>query len=186
MIFTQTDLAGAFVIEPETHEDARGFFARTWCQREFASHGLNAHLAQCSVSFSHSRGTLRGIHYQTAPREEAKLVRCTKGSIYDVIIDLRADSATFTRSFTVELTANNRRMLYVPEGIAHGFQTLEDNTEVFYQISEFYTPEYARGIRWNDPLFGIRWPLDLRMISDKDQSYPDFAPSDGAQGRLIT
>jgi dTDP-4-dehydrorhamnose 3,5-epimerase len=176
VIFTETRLKGAFVIEPEKLEDERGFFARTWCEREFAKHDLNARLAQCSVSFNHKRGTLHGMHYQVAPHEEAKLVRCTKGAIYDVIIDLRPDSPTFTRWIAVDLTSANRRMLYIPEGFAHGFQTLEDNTEVFYQISEFYAPECARGVRWNDPAFGIDWPEGERVISEKDRNYLDFNP----------
>jgi dTDP-4-dehydrorhamnose 3,5-epimerase len=174
MIFLETSLKGAFIIEPEKHEDERGFFARTWCQREFATYRLKTRLAQCSISFSHKRGALRGMHYQAAPYEEVKLVRCTRGAIYDVVVDLRPDSPTFTRWVAVELTADNHRMLYVPEKFAHGFQTLEDNTEVFYQMSQFYAPEYARGVRWNDLAFGIQWPLAERIISERDHSYPDF------------
>jgi dTDP-4-dehydrorhamnose 3,5-epimerase len=151
MIFTETRLKGAFIIEPEKLDDERGFFARTYCQKEFKDHGLNPVVAQCNISFNRVKGTLRGLHYQIAPYEEAKLVYCTKGAIYDVIIDLRASSLTFKKWFGVDLTAENRRMLYIPEGFAHGFQTLEDDTEVFYQMSEFYNPEYARGIRWNAP-----------------------------------
>lgn len=175
MIFSETGLKDAFVIEPERLEDHRGFFARTWCQREFEAHGLNRLLVQCSISFNKKKGTLRGIHYQAAPHEEAKLVRCSMGSIYDVIIDLRRDSPTFKRHLGVILSAENRKMLYVPEGIAHGFLTLEDNTELFYQISEFYSPEHARGVRWNDPAFGIPWPLTPSIMSDRDRSYSDFA-----------
>jgi len=172
VIFIETKLKGAFIIEPERLEDERGFFARTWCQREFAAHGLNPRLVQCNISFNKKKGTLRGMHYQVAPYEEAKLVRCTMGAIYDVIIDLRPDSPTFRQWITVELTAKNRRMLYIPEGFAHGFQTLVDSTEVFYQMSEFYHPECARGIRWDDPVFGIEWPPEReRLISLKDQNY---------------
>src|SRR4029077_17047096 len=156
MIFTETKLKGAFILELERLEDERGFFARTWCKREFIKHGLNPNLAQCSVSFNGKRGTLRGLHHQIEPYEEAKLVRCTMGAIYDVIVDLRHDSATFARWISVELTAANHRMRYIPERFAHGFQTLEDNTEVFYQMSEFFAPECARGIRWNDPAFRIQ------------------------------
>jgi dTDP-4-dehydrorhamnose 3,5-epimerase len=177
MIFTETRLKGAFVIEPEKVEDKRGFFARTWCQHEFANRGLNPCIAQCSISFNLKRGTLRGMHYQVAPYEEAKVVRCISGAIYDVIIDLRPQSPTFTEWLAVELNAENRRMLYVPEGFAHGFQTLEDNTEIFYQISEFYAPEYARGVRWDDSAFGIQWPLADRPISIRDQTFPDFIVS---------
>ena len=174
MIFLETALKGAFIIEPEKLEDERGFLARTWCQREFAAHGLNPQLVQCNISFNKRKGILRGMHYQAQPHEEAKLVRCTKGAIYDVIIDLRLDSPTFKYWAAVELTADNHRMLYVPEGFAHGFQTLEDCTEVFYQMSEFYTPAYARGVRWDDLAFSIQWPLTERIISERDQSYPDF------------
>ncbi len=174
MVFTKTQLAGVFIIEPERLEDERGFFARTWCQREFEAHHLNASLAQCNISFNRGRGTLRGLHYQVAPHEEAKLVRCTMGSIYDVVVDLRLQSATFRMWIAVELTATNRKMLYVPERVAHGFQTLEDNTEVFYQMSDFYHPECARGVRWNDPAFGVQWPLSVETMSARDQQYPDF------------
>ena len=174
MIFTETRLNGAFVIEPEKLEDERGFFVRTWCQREFANRGLNPCIAQCSLSFNHKRGTLRGMHYQVAPHEEAKVVRCTRGAIYDVIVDLRPESTTFTEWLAVELNAENRRMLYIPEGFANGFQTLEDNTEIFYQISEFYAAEYARGLRWDDPAFGIQWPPADRTISIRDRTFPDF------------
>ena len=160
MRFIETRLKGAFVIEPERLADERGFFARMWCQREFIAHGLNPDLVQCNISFNTNKGTLRGMHHQAAPHEEAKLVRCTMGAIYDVIIDLRPDSPTYKAWLAVELTAPNRKMLYVPEGFSHGFMTLADNTEVFYQMSEFYSPECASGIRWNDPQFGIVWPED--------------------------
>lgn len=157
-------------------EDERGFFARTWCRRECAAQGLKGQWVQCSISHNRRKGTLRGMHYQIAPHEEAKLVRCTMGAIFDVIIDLRPDSPTYAHHFSVVLTARNRELLYIPEGFAHGFQTLEDDTEVFYHISEFYAPDYARGVRWNDPAFGIRWPDDDRIISERDQHYPDFIP----------
>lgn len=175
MIFSETKLKGAFIIEPERLEDERGFFARTWCQREFEEHGLNPCLVQCNIAFNKKKGTLRGMHYQIAPHEEAKVVRCTQGAIYDVIIDLRPTSPTVRQWVGVELTADNRRMLYIPEGFAHGFQTLADNTEIFYQMSDFYHPKYARGVRWNDPAFGIEWPLAVQMISTKDQQFADFA-----------
>jgi dTDP-4-dehydrorhamnose 3,5-epimerase len=176
MIFIETALKGAFLIEPERREDERGFFARAWCQREFVARGLNPRLVQCNISFNRQRGTLRGMHYQAAPYEEVRLVRCTRGAIYDVIIDLRPHSPTFTQWVAVELTADNYCMLYVPEQFAHGFQTLEDNTEVFYQMSEFYAPEYVRGVRWNDPAFAITWPQAARIISERDQQYADFLP----------
>lgn len=176
MIFTETKLKGAFIIEPERLEDARGFFARSWCAREFEAHGLNPRLAQCSISFSKQKGTLRGMHYQTVPHEEAKLVRCTSGSIYDAIIDLRPESPTFKQYFGLTLTADNHKMLYVPESFSHGFLTLEDNSEVFYQMSEFYSAEHARGVRWNDKAFGIEWPLAPSTMSDRDRSCPDFTP----------
>jgi dTDP-4-dehydrorhamnose 3,5-epimerase len=175
MIFTETPLKGAYIIDPERLMDERGFFARTWCKREFEEHGLNTGLMQCSLSFSLKKGTLRGMHYQVAPHAEEKLVRCTAGTIYDVIVDLRPDSATFRHWFGVELTSVNRRMLYIPAGLAHGFLTLTEDAEVFYQISEFYAPDCARGVRWNDPAFGIRWPNEVAMISERDCTYPDFA-----------
>ena len=170
-------LAGAFVIDPEPAIDARGLFARTWCARELAALGLETRLAQCSTSFNTHKGTLRGMHYQAPPFEETKMVRCTRGSIYDVIIDLRPQSATFKRSFGTTLTADNRRAVYVPVGFAHGFQTLEDDSEVLYQMSEFYSPEHARGVRWNDPAFGIDWPIPDPIILDRDASYPDYVPT---------
>ena len=175
MIFGPTELPGAFLIELERREDERGFFARTWCARELEAHGLVAHLAQCSVSFNKRKGILRGMHYQVAPRAEAKVIRCTAGAIHDVIIDLRPSSPTFKRHLGVTLSAENRRTLYVPPGFAHGFQTLADDTEVFYQISEFYSPDHARGVRWNDPAFAIAWPDDERIIIGRDREYPDFA-----------
>jgi len=172
MIFAETKLPGVFLIEPERLEDGRGFFARTWCQREFEAHGLNPRLVQCSISYNKKKGTLRGMHYQVAPYEEAKMVRCTMGAIYYVIIDMRPDSLTFKQWVAIELTAENRKMLYVPEGIAHGFQTMVDNTEVFYQMSEFYHPECTQGVRWNDPTFDVNWPLPVNVIAEKDNAYP--------------
>jgi len=176
VIFTETALRGTFIIELERVADERGFFARTYCQREFAAHGLNARWVQCNLSFNAKKGTLRGMHYQLAPHEEIKLIRCTLGAIYDVVIDLRPYSSTFMQHIALILTAQNRIMLYIPQGCAHGFQTLEDETEVFYQMSEFYVAESGRGVRWDDPVFGIRWPPDRRIISDRDRTYPNFVP----------
>jgi dTDP-4-dehydrorhamnose 3,5-epimerase len=177
MRFILTNLKGAYILEPEKLEDERGFFARTWCQQEFSERGLDANLVQCSISFNKKRGTLRGMHFQLPPLAETKLVRCTQGAIYDVIIDLRQDSETFLQWVGVELTAENRKAFYVPKGFAHGFQTLEDNTEVFYQISEFYAPECARGLRWNDPTFNITWPQPVSVISERDRNYEDYSPA---------
>jgi dTDP-4-dehydrorhamnose 3,5-epimerase len=174
VIFVETPLAGAYLIEPELLEDFRGFFARVWCRREYEMHGLNPRLVQCSISFNKRKGTLRGMHYQEAPYAEAKLVRCTRGAVYDVILDLRPSSSTYLQHFVAELTDENHKMLYIPEGFAHGFQTLEDNTEIFYQMSEYYMADYSRGVRWDDPAFGITWPEDDRTIVDRDTSYPDF------------
>lgn len=175
MIFVPTALPGAFVIELEKLEDERGFFARTWCAREFEAHGLNPRLVQCNTSFNRRKGTLRGMHWQAAPFEEAKLVRCTAGAIHDVVLDLRPGSPAYLKHLVVELSAADRRMLYVPEGCAHGFQTLADDTEVFYQMTEFHSPEHARGVRWDDPAFGLPWPAVERTMSDRDRGYPDFA-----------
>ncbi|HEV2707722.1 MAG TPA: dTDP-4-dehydrorhamnose 3,5-epimerase [Pyrinomonadaceae bacterium] len=174
MKFEETTLAGAYVVEMERLADERGFFARTFCRDEFAARGLDARVAQCSASFNQRRGTLRGMHYQAAPYTEAKLVRCTMGAIYDVIVDLRTESPTFKRWFGLELSAANRRALYIPEGLAHGFLTLADESEVFYQISEFYHPECSRGVRWDDETFGIEWPFEPRVISERDRAFPDF------------
>ena len=174
MIFTETKLRGAFLIELEKHADERGFFARTFCREAFEAHGLNSRVVQCNVSFNRRKGTLRGMHFQIAPFAEAKLVRCTLGSIHDVIIDLRPASPTFKQHFAVELSAENRKMLYIPEEFAHGFQTLKDDTEVFYQMSQSYSAEHARGVRWNDPAFGIDWPAGVRTIIERDQNYPNF------------
>ena len=171
MIFSETELKGAFVIDPELLKDDRGFFARIFCVNEFRNRGLVTKYVQCNISFNLKKGTLRGMHYQAKPHEEVKLVQCIKGSIYDVIIDLRKDSPTFRKWITVELTERNHRMFYIPEGFAHGFQTLEDNTEVFYQMAEFYSPEYAWGVRWDDPVFNISWPLNAVILSDRDKSY---------------
>lgn len=175
MIFTETRLKGAFIVELEKHVDERGFFARSWCREEFLAHQLNPELAQCNISFNQRKGTLRGMHYMAEPFGEAKLVRCTAGAAYDVIIDLRPDSPTRKQHLGEVLSAANRKMLYVPEGFAHGFQTLEDETEIFYQMSRGYVPEHARGVRYNDPAFGIRWMIDDVVILDRDRHYPDFA-----------
>ncbi len=156
------------------HEDDRGFFARTFCRREFEARGLNPQVVQCNVSFNKRKGSLRGMHFQASPYSEAKLVRCTAGSIYDVIIDLRPSSSAFRKHFGIELSARNRKMLYIPEEFAHGFQTLEDDTEVFYQMSQYYSPEHSRGVRWDDPAFGISWPPGERIIIERDRTYPDF------------
>jgi dTDP-4-dehydrorhamnose 3,5-epimerase len=177
MRFTETSVKGAYIVEPEARGDARGFFTRLWCQQEFADRGLSAAFVQCNDSFSPGRGTLRGLHYQTAPHQEVKLVRCIRGAVYDVIVDLRPDSPTYLRWVGLELTGENRTMLYVPEGCAHGYLTLEDNSEVTYPVSQFYHPEAERGVRWNDPLFGIQWPNGgARTISPKDQAWPDYTP----------
>jgi dTDP-4-dehydrorhamnose 3,5-epimerase len=174
MTFKGTKVSGVFEIRLELKPDQRGFFARTWCQREFEEHGLNPKLVQCSVSFNKRKGTLRGIHYQAAPCPEAKLVRCTKGAIYDVVVDLRPESPTFKDWIGIVLTGTDRNMIYVPEGCGHGFLSLEDETEVLYEISEFYHPELARGVRWNDPSFQIVWPGEVVVISERDRTYPNF------------
>ena len=174
MIFAETTLPGAYMVELEKRADERGFFARSWCEKEFREHNLNPRTVQCNISFNKRKGTLRGMHYQVAPAAEAKLVRCTQGAIYDVIIDLRPESETFKRHLGVMLTAESHKILYVPEGFAHGFQALEDNSKVFYQISEYYAPQYARGVRWNDPAFGIDWPIVEPIMVDRDRNYPDF------------
>jgi dTDP-4-dehydrorhamnose 3,5-epimerase len=174
MRFIQTNLKGAYILEPEKLEDERGFFARSWCQKEFSDRGLNPNLVQCNISFNKKKGTIRGMHLQIPPFAEAKLVRCTRGAIYDVIVDVRPDSLTYKQWIGVELTAENHKALYVPEGFAHGFQTLEDNTEVFYQMSEFYAPECARGFRWNDPTFNINWPEQVSAISVRDRECEDY------------
>jgi dTDP-4-dehydrorhamnose 3,5-epimerase len=174
MIFRETKLPGVFEVHLDPIPDDRGFFARAWCQREFEAHRLNTRLAQCSLSFSTLKGTLRGIHFQSPPHAEAKLVRCIKGAIYDVVVDLRLGSPTFKGWIAAVLTAANRLTLYVPEGCGHGFLTLEDETEVFYQMSEFYDAESARGVRWDDPAFQIAWPERVEVISERDRTYPNF------------
>lgn len=174
MIFEQTALAGAYVVEFNKLLDDRGFFARSFCQREFSDQGLQHNVVQCNVSFNARRGTLRGMHYQASPSREAKLVRCTRGRIHDVIVDIRPDSPTRGQWQAFELTDRNHRSLYIPEGFAHGFQTLDDDCEVLYQMFDWYEPDLARGIRFDDPLLGIEWPLDVVVISEKDCSYPDF------------
>jgi dTDP-4-dehydrorhamnose 3,5-epimerase len=175
MKFIKTPLDGAYLIELEPIADERGFFARSWCREEFLSHGLNPNLAQCSISFNKKKGILRGMHYQEEPYQEAKLVRCYSGAIYDVILDLRPTSPSHRKWFSAELTATNRTMIYLPKGFAHGFQTLADNCELFYQISESYKPECTRGVRWNDPTFAIEWPSADRIMSDRDRSFPNYA-----------
>lgn len=186
MIFTETELSGAFVVEPERLEDARGHFARTWCAEEFEGMGLNPGLAQCSTSFNAARGTLRGLHYQAAPDAETKLVRCTMGSIFDVIVDLRVDSPTRGKWTALVLSAENRAMIYIPEGFAHGFQTLADDSEVFYQISAFYAPEASRGIRWDDPDLAIDWPwIEERVISERDDCFPLYRDTIPLTGRPV-
>jgi dTDP-4-dehydrorhamnose 3,5-epimerase len=174
MIFTETKLPGAYLIDIKKLKDERGFFARGWCQKEFEDHGLVPHVLQANISYNIRKGTLRGMHYQVAPYAETKLIRCVRGALYDVIIDLRPDSPTYMQWLGVELSAESYKMLYVPEGFAHGFQTLVDNTEATYQVSQFYTPGAEGGLRYNDPAFGIEWPLEVQVISDKDKSWPDF------------
>lgn len=176
MTFQETKLPGVFEVALKPFCDTRGFFARSWCQKEGETHGLNTKVVQCNVSFNAQKGTLRGMHYQGAPNAEAKLVRCTSGSIYDVVIDLRPQSPTFKSWVSVVLTSDKRNMIYVPEGCAHGFLTLEDETEVFYQMSEFYSPGSARGVRWDDPAFQIVWPAKVDVISERDRTYADFDP----------
>jgi|SRR5579859_6727914 len=174
MLFKETVLQGAFIIEVDPRRDDRGFYARTWCRREFEAHGLQSNFVQGGFSFSGKKGTLRGMHYQIAPHGQPKLVRCGKGSIYDVILDLRPESATFKKWFAIELTEHNHRMIYVPEGLAHGFQTLEDNTEVCYQMAGFHDSAAERGISWNDPAFNIAWPPDNRIMSERDRNFKGF------------
>ncbi len=175
MRFQETTLPGVFLVSSEGLEDDRGWFARTFCRREFARQGLNPRVAQCNLSRNRKKGTLRGMHYQEAPHGEAKLIYCLRGSLYDVAVDLRRDSPTFRQWEAFVLRADEPRFLYLPEGTAHGFQTLEDDTEVFYQMSAFYHPESGRGVRWDDPAFGIVWPpVEQRIISQKDQTWPDF------------
>jgi dTDP-4-dehydrorhamnose 3,5-epimerase len=174
MLFEATNLKNAFVISLEIRDDDRGGFARTFCAKEFEEHGLKPMVAQCNMSFNYKKGTLRGMHYQLSPAAETKLVRCTRGAIYDVIIDLRPDSPTYKQHFGIELTADNRKALYVPEMFGHGYQALTDDAEVIYQVGEFYSPGYERGIRYDDPEFGIEWPIPVTVISDKDANWPPF------------
>lgn len=175
MKFYEIGLRNAYLIDLEERVDERGFFARAWCMREFEENGLLPRMVQANISFNKNKGTLRGMHYQIAPYHEAKLVRCTRGAIFDVIIDLREGSPTFKNWFGVELNEHNRKMIFVPEGFGHGFQTLVDNTEVFYQVSEFYTPSAEKGLRYNDPVIRVDWPLPVSTISGKDASWPDYA-----------
>ncbi len=174
MKFFRTELEGAYIIELDRLDDDRGFFARAWCHTEMKEHGLAARVAQANVSFNTRAGTLRGMHYQVTPYEETKLIRCTRGALFDVIVDLRRDSPTFKKWMGVELTAQNYKLLYVPAHFAHGFITLEDDTEAMYLVSEFYTPGAERGLRWNDPEFGITWPRPVEVISEKDTNWPDY------------
>jgi dTDP-4-dehydrorhamnose 3,5-epimerase len=172
MIFQQTELSGVFIIEPELVKDERGFFACAWIASEFAQHGLTANFLQSNIAFNALRGTIRGMHFQRHPYQETKLTRCTRGKLFDVAIDLRPDSLTRYRWVGAELTSDNHRMLYVPEGFAHGYQTLTNDTEMSYQVSEYYHPECADGVRWNDPAFDIRWPLPVSVITERDANYP--------------
>ena len=176
MKFLETPVAGVYVVELETRSDSRGFFARSWCRREFEEAGLDPGLVQINVAFNPRAGTLRGMHYQRAPFEETKLVRCTRGAVHDIALDLRPDSPTFLRSASAELTADNHRMLYIPPGCAHGYQTLVDDSEVSYQTSQIYAPESATGVRYDDPAFALDWPLAVTLISDADRSWPAFEP----------
>lgn len=170
----ETELPGTFIIDIVRIEDERGFFARSFCADEFRDHGLENGIVQCSMSYNRQKGTLRGMHYQAAPHEEAKVVRCVRGAVFDVALDLRPSSAMYRRWMAVELSADNRRALYVPKGVAHGFQTLVDNTELYYEITERFAPEASRGVRWNDPAFGIEWPIGDPILSPRDAVYPDF------------
>jgi dTDP-4-dehydrorhamnose 3,5-epimerase len=174
MKFSATCLEGPYVVEPERLEDDRGFFARSWCQREFDALGLHSGLVQSNIGFNHKRGTLRGLHYQVAPHQEVKLVRCTRGAVWDVIVDLRPWSPTRGKWIGLELSEDNHKMLYVPAGFAHGYQTLTDDCELTYQTTEFFAPDAARGVRFDDPAFTISWPLEVRVISDRDRSWPDY------------
>lgn len=175
MIFTETALKGAYIVEPEKYEDERGHFARVFCEKEFETYGFKLNMVQSNVAFSYKRGTIRGLHYQIDPFAEVKLVRCITGSIFDVIIDLRPESLTYKQWFGIELNSENNQMLLVPANFAHGYQSLVDDTEVFYQVSQFYTPEAEKGVRWDDPTFNIQWPEKAHpIISEKDKSWPDF------------
>jgi dTDP-4-dehydrorhamnose 3,5-epimerase len=183
MIFNKTEIPGAYTVELEPRTDARGFFARGWCRREFSERGLPNRIVQMNISFNRCKHTLRGFHYQVAPNQEDKLLRCIRGAVHDVLLDLRPESPTFMRHLAVELSAANHRMLLVPKGCANAFLTLEDETEVTYLVSEFYAPAAERGVRWDDPAFGISWPAKPAVISDKDRSWPDFT---GEHASLVT
>jgi dTDP-4-dehydrorhamnose 3,5-epimerase len=175
MIFKDTGLPGAYVVEPERLEDSRGFFARAWCQKEFEKAGLEANFVQCNLSFNTSKGTVRGMHFQKHPYQEVKLVRCTRGEIFDVIVDLVPTSVTYSKWFGIHLTEKNHTMLYVPKNYAHGYQTLCDGSEVFYQVSQFYVPGSEEGLRWDDAELSIQWPINEKVtISEKDKNWPDF------------
>jgi len=174
MIFSETKLSGAYIIEIEKEEDNRGFFARMFDKNEFSKIGLDSEFVQSSISHNKKKGTIRGMHYQTESYEENKIVKCTKGSIFDIIIDLRSNSKTLKKWFSIELNENNHKMLYVPKGFAHGFQTLEDDSEVFYQISQYYNSEHSMGIRWDDKTFQINWPLEISTISEKDKNFENY------------
>ena len=178
MIFTETKIKGVYLIEPELITDERGFFARSFCKAEFRKHGLETDIVQCNISYNKKKGTIRGMHYQIPPFEEEKIVSCTQGSIYDVVVDLRSDSPSYCQWVATELSEKNFKMIYIPNGCAHGFQTSEDHTIVHYQITAFFHQECARGVKWNDPIFDIKWPnFQKRIISDKDKKYPIFKPN---------
>jgi dTDP-4-dehydrorhamnose 3,5-epimerase len=174
MIFTETKIKGAFIIDPELISDERGFFTRTFCNEEFERYGLDSSIVQCNISFNRKKGTLRGMHYQVRPYEEAKIVSCTKGEIYDVILDLRKESGTYCHWVAVELTEENYKMAYIPKGCAHGFQTLKNDVTVYYQMTEFFHPECASGVRWDDPIFGVHWPKGKKIISERDTQFPGY------------
>jgi dTDP-4-dehydrorhamnose 3,5-epimerase len=176
MIFRETALEGVWIIDVERFEDDRGFFARTWAPDEFERRGLDSTLAQCNLAWNHKKGTLRGMHFQRAPFEEVKIVRCTRGAIFDVVVDLRPGSPTFGRWISAELSEETRRMLYIPRGMAHGYQTLTDGVEAYYHVSAPYSPEHAAGVRWDDPRFGIIWPMPPTVMSTRDKTWPDFVP----------
>ncbi len=185
MIFEETRLPGAYIIQLEPIRDNRGFFSRVFCQREFEALDLTTEFVQANMTYSMEKGTLRGLHYQIRPHKEVKLVHCPQGAIYDVILDMRPDSPTYLEWVSVELTAENRKMLYIPGEFAHGYQTLADDTEVFYQVAQFYAPDFERGIRWDDPTFQIEWPETSRpILSEKDKAWPDFQPEQSRNGRV--
>ncbi|MEZ6040488.1 MAG: dTDP-4-dehydrorhamnose 3,5-epimerase [Planctomycetaceae bacterium] len=179
MKFTETPVHGVWLVEPERHEDNRGFFARTWCAREFEQRGLDHRLVQCNVSYNRQRGTVRGMHFQKSPCEEAKLVRCTAGAVWDVVVDLRSDSETYLQHLAVQLDPVDHIAVYIPKGCAHGFQTLEDSTELLYQMTEYFSPDAASGVRWNDPLINVQWPIDVSVIAERDLQFPDFTTGKG-------